>query len=80
MKVGDIVMPNENGYAGIVARINGDGRVLVDFAMSGWFQGHHGDSENPEEKLPRKSGWYYSMKNLTVISDVDYKKLIIEGE
>lgn len=80
MKVGDIVIPEGANLIGIVVKINEHGRALVDFAMSGWFSGHNGDGEAQEEKLPRKSGWYYNIKNLTVISSVDYKKLIIEGE
>lgn len=76
MNVGDIV--EYKGRTGVVVRTKGlaENSILVDFAMSGWFKGHDGNS--PTIKLPSPSGWWHDEKELTLVNSKTYENLIIE--
>lgn len=76
MNVGDIVEYKER--VGVIVKIKGFGGnpVLVDFAMSGWFKGHNGNS--PTIRLPLPSGWWHNEEELTLVNSKTYENLIIE--
>lgn len=76
MNIGDIV--EYKGRTGVVVRIKGLGgnSILVDYAMSGWFKGHNGNS--PIIALPSPSGWWHDEAELTIVSSNVYENLIIE--